>query len=319
MSPISSNHWPSPSGVGKTSLVLRYAQNSFSPGTTPSTVGASFVTKRVLDDDSNTTVRLQIWDTAGQERFRSISRLYYRGANAAVLVYDITDAASFDEMAAWLREIRKNLGHDVILHAVGTKTDLVEQNPSLRQVPFERCIAYVAENLYPQAAQSPTMITSPTNTNTTTTSAGSFPISGSTGAASANTRQGAQSSASSKRSSGFWGQDIGWDVCHEVSAKDGEGIEEVFRVITRKLVEQRNNRLELEMAVGGDMHRASTFPGVGEPGLAHARVPEGGGSFRVGRDRRSWMGFPSAVSIAGESTEDGRGDEVTPQRRGKCC
>ena len=295
--------------MGKTSLVLRYAQNSFQPGTTPSTVGASFVTKRVLDDDSNTTVRLQIWDTAGQERFRSISRLYYRGANAAVLVYDITDASSFDEMAAWLLEIRKNLGDDVILHAVGTKTDLVEQNPSLRQVPFERCIAYVAENLYPDtAAQSPT-ITSPTNTTASTTSFPSVPAS----------RQGAPSSASSKRSSGFWGQDVGWDICHEVSAKDGEGIEEVFRVITRKLVEQHSKRLELETAARGSLSRAATFPGVAPNNFANVKGPETNGSFRLGRDRRSWMGLPSAVSIDGGSA-DSRADEIAhPKRGGKCC
>lgn len=59
-------------GVGKTSLVARYVKNQFNPSTTVSTVGASFLTKRVVDEDSDTTVRLQIWDTAGQERFRYI-------------------------------------------------------------------------------------------------------------------------------------------------------------------------------------------------------------------------------------------------------
>lgn len=66
-------------GVGKTSLVHRYVKNAFTPPTTQSTVGASFLTKRVVDIDTSTIVRLQIWDTAGQERFRSISKLYYRG------------------------------------------------------------------------------------------------------------------------------------------------------------------------------------------------------------------------------------------------
>jgi small GTP-binding protein len=66
-------------GVGKTSLVHRYVKNAFTPPTTQSTVGASFLTKRVVDIDTSTVVRLQIWDTAGQERFRSISKLYYRG------------------------------------------------------------------------------------------------------------------------------------------------------------------------------------------------------------------------------------------------
>ena len=57
-------------GVGKTSLVQRYVKNQFTPASTTSTVGASFQTKRVVDDESDTIVRLQIWDTAGQERFR---------------------------------------------------------------------------------------------------------------------------------------------------------------------------------------------------------------------------------------------------------
>lgn len=66
-------------GVGKTSLVHRYVKNAFTPPDTQSTIGASFLTKRVVDIDTSTVVRLQIWDTAGQERFRSISKLYYRG------------------------------------------------------------------------------------------------------------------------------------------------------------------------------------------------------------------------------------------------
>ena len=76
-------------GVGKTALVERYCKNTFNPAAA-STIGASFVTKRVLDSTSDTIVRLQIWDTAGQERFRSMSRLYYRGAQAVLLCYDVS-------------------------------------------------------------------------------------------------------------------------------------------------------------------------------------------------------------------------------------
>ena len=89
------------SGVGKTSLVHRYVKGNFSPASITSTIGASFLTKRILDIDSGATVRLQIWDTAGQERFRSISKLYYRGAAAVVLVYSILDEQSFEEMGRW--------------------------------------------------------------------------------------------------------------------------------------------------------------------------------------------------------------------------
>jgi small GTP-binding protein len=100
--------------VGKTSLVHRFVHQSFvPPEEVVSTVGASFITKKVTDADSGTLVRLQIWDTAGQERFRSISKLYYRGSNAAILCYDITSPASFTEISHWLHEIRgmKNSGY----------------------------------------------------------------------------------------------------------------------------------------------------------------------------------------------------------------
>src|ERR1700753_1828631 len=73
---------------GKTSLVQRFVHHAFAPpASMTSTIGASFITKRVTDADSGTVVRLQIWDTAGQERFRSISKLYYRGKIVIVEYY----------------------------------------------------------------------------------------------------------------------------------------------------------------------------------------------------------------------------------------
>lgn len=270
----------------------RYVKNSFDPANTTSTVGASFVTKRVLDSTSDTIVRLQIWDTAGQERFRSISRLYYRGANACLLCYDITDEASFREMTGWLQELKKNLGDDdpIVIHVVGTKSDIVALDPSRRKVPFERTIAYVAEQLYPSQASTPPP----------SAGYGNIGISG-----------GIQS-PDSKRSSGFWGQDIGWDCCHEISAKDGEGVEEVFRVIARKLVEQRNKQLgesalPARTMVNGDRRNASHDPaGV-----------DGNGSFRlgIGDKRRSWLGFPPGL---GSSEEVPSPTRTTKQRR-PCC
>ncbi|KAL8872152.1 MAG: hypothetical protein Q9174_002163 [Haloplaca sp. 1 TL-2023] len=283
-------------GVGKTSLVQRYVKGTFTPSTTASTVGASFLTKRVVDLDTGITVRLQIWDTAGQERFRSISKLYYRGASAVLLVYSIDDEQSFTEMARWMREIKEHIGENVIVHVVGTKHDVVSRDPSRRMVPFERCITYVAENLFP---------TQPSAAGT------SPPMSGRSG------RSGGMQSLSSNRSSGIWGQDTGWDCCHEISAKDGEGIEEVFRSLTRKLVEQKLRRTEQEQAMenrmspGFDRSQAGYFDGPGSEG--------NNGSFRVGvgDKRRSWLGFPTP-NIMGEEggshAQDGK-----PVRRGKCC
>lgn len=273
-------------GVGKTSLVQRYVKGTFTPSTTLSTVGASFLTKRVLDIDSGVTVRLQLWDTAGQERFRSISKLYYRGASAVLLVYSIIDEQSFEEMGRWMKEIKEHIADDVIVHIVGTKNDVVAQDPSRRMVPFERCIAYVAENLFSaQASTSP------------------YAVGGMNGV----------QSLDSKRSSGFWGQDIGWDCCHEISAKDGEGIEEVFRVITRKLVEEKFKRAEQERAA-----ETSTSPGYDRSQTGYFDHP-GSTSFRVGAGdkRRSWLGFPTP-NITGEES-DAQTSGQGPARKGKCC
>src|ERR1700712_3130441 len=120
---------------------------------------------------------------------RSISRLYYRGANACILCYSITDTTSFEEMGVWLTELRRNLPADIIIHIVGTKADLVARDPSLRQVPFERCIAYIAEHLAPGLSSTPPATATP----------GGLGWREATGAI----------SPSSKRSSGFWGQEVG--------------------------------------------------------------------------------------------------------------
>ncbi|KAI1074959.1 rab type ras GTPase [Whalleya microplaca] len=323
-------------GVGKTSLVTRYCKGAFNPSQTTSTVGASFMTKRVVDSDTDTVVRLQIWDTAGQERFRSISRLYYRGANACILCYSITDAQSFVEMGVWLMELRRNLPPDIVLHVVGTKADIVARDPTRREVPFERCIAYVAENLTPGLGSTP-----PPTATTPNGLTGLPPgpgvsqssITPTLGAASSGGGGGQEPrSPSSKRSSGFWGQEAGWDACHEISAESGEGVEEVFRVVARKLVEQNRKMQQAILAATA----SGTTPGGSTPGYengsdyfdargAAAAGAAGGGSFRVGRDRRSWL-FPSpnfspAVTIEnqGRGNAQGQGQTEELARRGRRC
>ncbi|KAI0693794.1 P-loop containing nucleoside triphosphate hydrolase protein [Cytidiella melzeri] len=109
-------------GVGKTSLLHRYTQDKFEPKSTTSTTGAFFVTKKVYVN--GVRVRLQLWDTAGQERFRSMAPMYYRGANAALLLYDITNASSFDDIRGWLEELKSNCSPDLIIYIVGAKADL---------------------------------------------------------------------------------------------------------------------------------------------------------------------------------------------------
>ncbi|KAF7354994.1 Ras-like GTP-binding protein RYL2 [Mycena sanguinolenta] len=110
------------SGVGKTSLLQRYTLNKFDPKNTTSTSGAFFVTKKVYVNGLK--VRLQLWDTAGQERFRSMAPMYYRGANAALLLYDITNASTFDDIRGWLEELKKNCQPELLIYIVGSKADL---------------------------------------------------------------------------------------------------------------------------------------------------------------------------------------------------
>jgi Ras-related protein Rab-7A len=89
------------SGVGKTSLMNRYAKDRFSQKY-KATIGADTMTKEITVDDK--LITLQIWDTAGQERFQSLGVSFYRGADACVLVYDITDPKSFDNVDTWKEE-----------------------------------------------------------------------------------------------------------------------------------------------------------------------------------------------------------------------
>ncbi|KAK7061432.1 P-loop containing nucleoside triphosphate hydrolase protein [Favolaschia claudopus] len=110
------------SGVGKTSLLQRYTLNKFDPKNTTSTSGAFFVTKKIYVNGLK--VRLQLWDTAGQERFRSMAPMYYRGANAALLLYDITNASTFDDIRGWLEELKKNCEPELLIYIVGSKADL---------------------------------------------------------------------------------------------------------------------------------------------------------------------------------------------------
>ena len=112
-------------GVGKTSIIMRYTSNTFSD-VLMSTTGASFATKKISINDEN-KIKLQIWDTAGQERFRSLAKIFYQNASAAILVYDITRRDSFDNLKSfWIKEIKDNAISGIILALVGNKSDCYE-------------------------------------------------------------------------------------------------------------------------------------------------------------------------------------------------
>ncbi|OHT13786.1 small GTP-binding protein [Tritrichomonas foetus] len=112
------------SAVGKTCIVSHLISGKFDDSASP-TLGASYASK-TLDID-NTKVSLQIWDTAGQERFRVLAPMYYRGAQAAILVYSIIDEATFTEIDYWSNSLKENAGNNVALFLVGNKCDLEKE------------------------------------------------------------------------------------------------------------------------------------------------------------------------------------------------
>ena len=91
-----------------------------------STIGVEFAT-RILTMADGKRIKAQIWDTAGQERYRAITTAYYRGALGAMLVYDVTKPASFENVPRWLRELKDHANRDIVLMMVGNKVDLVSE------------------------------------------------------------------------------------------------------------------------------------------------------------------------------------------------
>mmetsp|Transcript_6516 Transcript_6516/g.9819 ORF Transcript_6516/g.9819 Transcript_6516/m.9819 type:complete len:202 (-) Transcript_6516:338-943(-) len=109
------------SGVGKSCLLLRFADDTYTESYI-STIGVDFKIRTIEMDGK--TIKLQIWDTAGQERFRTITSSYYRGAHGIIIVYDVTDQESFDNVKQWLQEIDRYACEKVNTLLVGNKSDL---------------------------------------------------------------------------------------------------------------------------------------------------------------------------------------------------
>jgi len=158
--------------VGKSSVVLRFVSNEFQANKEP-TIGAAFLTQKCRLEDR--VLRYEIWDTAGQERFHSLAPMYYRNAQAAVVVYDVTKASSLEKAKTWVKELQRQANPNIVIALAGNKVDLVQpastpspsatpdsedeaddatatpeeavsgEPESLRQVPREEAEAYAQE------------------------------------------------------------------------------------------------------------------------------------------------------------------------------
>lgn len=125
------------STVGKTSIIHRYLNNSFTKQM-DSTIGASFSCARKEKNDGS-GVKLHIWDTAGQERFRSIINLYYRGADAVVLVCDLTNQSSIDSLEHWIADFYDRTNNpDAKFILVGNKVDLLQRREGTEDVTIPK-------------------------------------------------------------------------------------------------------------------------------------------------------------------------------------
>ena len=108
-------------GVGKSCIVLRFVRDEYNEGQ-ETTIGAAFLTKNLFLEDCN--VKVELWDTAGQERYRSLAPMYYRGASAAIVVFDVTNRDSFEGAKSWVKELQRRGDPNVVIALAGNKADI---------------------------------------------------------------------------------------------------------------------------------------------------------------------------------------------------
>lgn len=125
--------------VGKSSIVTMLTRGTFS-NNCASTIGAAFLSKTLKVGDHD--VKLQIWDTGGSERYRAMAPMYFQNAQAAIIVYDITNSSSFNDVEVWLRELREKGPQDIIIALAGNKRDLADK----RSVKTEDAQRFASKN-----------------------------------------------------------------------------------------------------------------------------------------------------------------------------
>ena len=129
------------SNVGKTSILLRYINDTFDESAI-STCGVDVKCKYVSFD--NKKIKMNIWDTAGQERFRGLAKNYFRGAHGFIFVYDITNKESFDKLKGWMKDAKEKIQDDESFKMiiVGNKKDCENK----RKIEFQRLKEFGEEN-----------------------------------------------------------------------------------------------------------------------------------------------------------------------------
>ena len=113
------------SSVGKTCFLLRYCDKSFQD-VHLSTIGLDYRLKS-MTLKNNKNIKLQIWDTAGQDRFRAITKNYYKGANGIILIYDVTNMQTYENVKNWISQIKEEASPNVIIYLVGNKIDFPDE------------------------------------------------------------------------------------------------------------------------------------------------------------------------------------------------
>ena len=128
------------SGVGKTSIIYRFVLNKFDMES-PSTHVAGFISKSMMVPKLSGTVRFQIWDTAGQEKYQSMAEMYYKDAEAAIVVFDMTRMDSYEGLKRWVGELKEKGPEKIHIVIAGNKSDLIAE----QEVKLETVTNYAEE------------------------------------------------------------------------------------------------------------------------------------------------------------------------------
>ncbi|POS76591.1 hypothetical protein DHEL01_v205015 [Diaporthe helianthi] len=245
-----------PSGTGKSCLLHRFVKNEWRV-LSSQTIGVEFATKiiKVGTGTRRKRIKLQLWDTAGTERFRSVSRSYYRGAAGAILVYDITSHASFNSLQPFLNDARALASPNLTLVLAGNKLDLADSSNNLidMSVPPPTPSSYGSSNTITApagavgssyASYSAASVSSTTSRSTMATMPDRDPWGGGGGGGFSGSTTGHEQRATialegrevSATEASRWASGVNVPVTMEVSALNGEGVDEVFGRLARMIL-----------------------------------------------------------------------------------